>query len=117
MHITSQENSIETLREELANMHHKHTNAEGLFRGEVERGDKFQRWYKELEDPFLQQKSELHKLKLEVIKYEQRYGFIDVNKMHEHTELYKSQAIDATTRANVLEGDLFEIRERILDQI
>jgi len=31
---------------------------------------KFESWYKELEQPFLKQKEELHKMKIEVIKYE-----------------------------------------------
>ena len=98
-------------------MHHRHQNHEELFKRETERGDKFQRWYKELEEPFLKQKDELHKLKLEVIKYEQRYGFVDVNKLHEQVAEAKTAKESAETRSDALQHDLFELRERIMDTL
>ncbi len=76
---------------------------------------KFESWYKELEQPFLKQKEELHKMKIEVIKYEQKYSFIDLDKLLEDIAVQKTAAEEARERAEVLQIDLFTLREMIID--
>ena len=51
-------------------MKYQHSNNEALIKVEVEKAEKYLKWYKDLEEPFLTQKNDLHKIKLEVIKYE-----------------------------------------------
>lgn len=51
-------------------MKYQHANNEALIKVEVEKAEKYLKWYKDLEEPFLTQKNDLHKIKLEVIKYE-----------------------------------------------
>lgn len=61
------------------------------------------------------QKEELHKLKLEVIKYEQKYSFIDLDKIVNEVAVQKTAAAEAKERAERLQIDLFTIREKIID--
>jgi hypothetical protein len=65
--------------------------------------------------PFLKQKEELHKLKLEVIKYEQKYSFIDLDKLVEEIAVQKTSAAEAKERSEGLQIDLFTLREMIID--
>lgn len=71
------------MRTELQTMQYRHKNHESLLQQAEKEAAKFESWYKELEEPFLTQKDELHKMKLEVIKYEQKYSFIDLDKLVE----------------------------------
>ena len=57
----------------------------------------------------------MHKLKLEVIKYEQKYSFIDIDKLQEEIASWKTLYDEQLERSTVLQIDLFEIRERIMD--
>lgn len=51
-------------------MSERHKNHEIILQEAENKAKKFESWYRELEKPFLTQKDELHRLKLEVIKYE-----------------------------------------------
>jgi len=57
----------------------------------------------------------LHKLKLEVIKYEQKYSFIDLDKLIEDIAVQKTLCAEAKERAELLQIDLFNLREKIID--
>jgi hypothetical protein len=57
----------------------------------------------------------MHKLKLEVIKYEQKYSFIDIDKLQEEIQSWKTLYDEQLERSTLLQIDLFEIRERIMD--
>ena len=46
--------------------------------------------YKELKKPYDEVKAEAHRLKINLIKYEEKYKFIDIGKLHE--EQQKSNA-------------------------
>lgn len=63
----------------------------------------------------MKQKEELHKLKLEVIKYEQKYSFIDLDKLVEEIAVQKTSAAEAKERSEGLQIDLFTLREMIID--
>jgi len=69
-HMKKQEKAIEELSKEVQSMKYQHANNEALIKVEVEKAEKYLKWYKDLEEPFLTQKNDLHKIKLEVIKYE-----------------------------------------------
>jgi hypothetical protein len=69
-HMKKQEKAIEELSKEVQSMKYQHANNEALIKVEVEKAEKYLKWYKDLEEPFLIQKNDLHKIKLEVIKYE-----------------------------------------------
>jgi len=86
-----------------------------VFRSEKDRADKFENWYKDMEVPYQATKDEAHRLKLEVIRYEQKYGFIDIDKLHEQIQTSNTKHEQANHKTELLERDLFEIRERILD--
>jgi hypothetical protein len=57
------------------------------------------------------------RLKLQLIKYEEKYFGLDVGKLHEETQAAKSRQEMAETRVNLLERDLFEVRSRIIEII
>lgn len=61
------------------------------------------------------QKDELHKLKLEVIKYEQKYSFIDLDKLVEEIAVQKTLSAESKERAELLQIDLFSLREKIIN--
>ena len=54
-------------------------------------------------------------MKLEVIKYEQKYSFIDIDKLQEEISSWKTLYEEQVERTTLLQMDLFEIREKILD--
>ncbi len=56
----------------------------------------------------------MQKLKLEVIKYEQKYSFIDIDKLQEEIATWKTFYQEQFERSTLLQIDLFEIRERIM---
>lgn len=62
-------------------------------------------------------KKEAKRLKLQLIKYEQKYFGLDVGKLHEEAQQAKSRQEIAENRSNLLERDLFDIRTRIMDII
>ena len=80
-HIKQQGSELNAVRTELATMQYRHKNHETLLNEAEAKAEKFESWYREIEVPFLTQKDELHKMKLEVIKYEQKYSFIDLDKL------------------------------------
>jgi hypothetical protein len=96
-------------------MQYRHKNHEALLLEAETQSKKFESWYKELEEPFLRQKEELHKMKLEVIKYEQKYSFIDLDKLLEEIAVQKTSAAEAKERSEGLQIDLFTLREKIID--
>lgn len=96
-------------------MQYRHKNHETLLKEAENKAAKFESWYKELEEPFLLQKEELHKLKLEVIKYEQKYSFIDLDKVVDEVAVNKTLAAESKERAEMLQIDLFSLREKIID--
>lgn len=51
-------------------MKYQHSNNEAIVKIEIEKAEKYLKWYRDLEEPFLLQKKDLHSMKLEVIKYE-----------------------------------------------
>lgn len=114
-HIKQQATELNAVRQELQTMQYRHKNHETLLQEAEQKAAKFESWYRELEDPFLLQKEELHKLKLEVIKYEQKYSFIDLDKIVNEVAVQKTAAADAKERAERLQIDLFTIREKIID--
>lgn len=114
-HIKEQASEINTVRKELEKMQYRHKNHEALLLEAETQSKKFESWYKELEEPFLRQKEELHKMKLEVIKYEQKYSFIDLDKLLEEIAVQKTSAAEAKERSEGLQIDLFTLREKIID--
>ena len=114
-HIKEQASELNAVRKELETMQYRHKNHETLLKKAEANADKFEGWYKELEEPFLKQKEELHKMKIEVIKYEQKYGFIDLDKLVEDIAVQKTLADESRERAEVLQIDLFTLREKIID--
>lgn len=54
-------------------------------------------------------------MKIEVIKYEQKYSFIDLDKLLEDIAVQRTAAEEARERAEMLQIDLFTLREIIID--
>jgi hypothetical protein len=50
-----------------------------------------------------------------VIKYEQKYSFIDLDELVKEIATWKTLCGEAKERAEVLQIDLFSLREKIID--
>ena len=91
-------------------MAYKYENHGKIFKEEKERADSYEKLYNELKQPYDEIKKEAHRLKLNLVKYEQKYGFIDIGKLHEEQQKSNAQADEARVQAASLKKDLFEIR-------
>ena len=49
-----------------------------------------------------------------MLEYEQKYGFVDISRLHESVRINEATAEQSSLRAHGLEKDLFEMRNRIL---
>ena len=54
-------------------------------------------------------------MKLNLVKYEQKYGFIDIGKLHEQVAQSKTLYEAAKKESASFHKDLLEIRKRIMD--
>ena len=70
--------------------------------------------YEDLLAPYEDVKQDARRLKLQLIKYEQKYFGLDVGKLHEEAQQAKSRQELAEDRVDVLERDLFDIRNKIM---
>lgn len=52
VHIKQQAADLQAVKTELATMKHRHKNYESLFKAETERGEKFEKLYKDIQAPF-----------------------------------------------------------------
>jgi hypothetical protein len=50
-----------------------------------------------------------------LVEYEQKYGFIDLSKLQEKVRASETDAENAKLKSQMLESDLFQIRDRIMD--
>ena len=71
--------------------------------------------YADLKKPYDEVKQEAHRLKINLIKYEEKYKFIDIGKLHAETQKSIAQADEARLQAAGFKKDLFEIRNRIME--
>jgi len=65
--------------------------------------------------PYDDIKKEAHRLKLMLVKYEQKYGFIDIGKLQEQISYAKTMHEAAKKESSGYHRDLLEIRKRIMD--
>lgn len=93
----------------------KYANHEEIFKSEKARGDKFEQNYNDMEAPYKMLQEQNKRLKLQLTKYEQKYGFVDISKLHEQVREYQTATERQQIRSQMLEADLFEIRDRILE--
>ena len=68
-----------------------------------------------MKQPYDDIKKEAHRLKLNLVKYEQKYGFIDIGKLHEQVASSTTKFEAAKKEAASYHKDLLEIRKRIMD--
>ena len=64
-------------------MAYRYKNHGEIFKQEKERADNAEKLYNDLKKPFDELKKEAHRYKLNLVKYEQKYKFIDIGKLHE----------------------------------
>ena len=96
-------------------MAYKYENHGKIFKEEKERADQYERLYNELKQPYDEIKKEAHRLQLNLVKYEQKYGFIDIGKLHEQVASSTTKYEAAQKEAASYHRDLLEIRKRIMD--
>ena len=96
-------------------MAYKYENHGKIFKEEKDRADQYEKLYTELKQPYDEIKKEAHRLKLNLVKYEQKYGFIDIGKLHEQVACSKTMFEAAKKEAAGFHRDLLEIRKRIMD--
>ena len=66
--------------------------------------------YQDLKKPYDEVKKDAHRLKLNLIKYEEKYKFIDIGKLHEDTQRAQAKSDEAEKDAARLKKDLIEIK-------
>ena len=96
-------------------MAYKYENHGKIFKEEKDRADQYEKLYTELKQPYDDIKKEAHRLKLNLVKYEQKYGFIDIGKLHEQVASSQTRFEAAKKEAASYHKDLLEIRKRIMD--
>ena len=57
---------------------------------------------------------EANRLRKEVIRYEEKYKFIDISKLHEKVQLTQTKLEASEGKCKALERDLFDLRDKIL---
>ena len=96
-------------------MAYKYENHGKIFKEEKDRADQYEKLYNELKAPFDEYKKEAHRLKLVLVRYEQKYGFIDIGKLHEQVASSTTKYEAAKKEAASYHRDLLEIRKRIME--
>ena len=96
-------------------MAYKYENHGKIFKEEKDRADQYEKLYTELKQPYDDIKKEAHRLKLNLVKYEQKYGFIDIGKLHEQVASSTTRFEAAKKEAASYHKDLLEIRKNIMD--
>ena len=96
-------------------MAYKYENHGKIYKEEKDRADEFEKLYTEMKDPYDSLKREAHRLKLVLVKYEQKYGFIDIGKLHAKVESKHTLFEAAKKEAAGYHHDLLEIRKRLME--
>ena len=95
-------------------MAYKYENHGKIFKEEKDRADQYEKLYTELKQPFDDIKKEAHRLKLNLVKYEQKYGFIDIGKLHEQVASSTTKYEAAKKEAASYHKDLLDLRKQIM---
>ena len=66
-------------------MSSKYKNHGIIYDEEKKRGDQYEQMYKDLKKPYEEIKKEAHRLKLNLIAYEEKYKFVDIGTLHAYT--------------------------------
>ena len=82
-YIKEKDSQLAQLKEEAQEMAYKYENHGKIFKEEKDRADQYEKLYTELKQPYDEIKKEAHRLKLNLVKYEEKYKFIDIGKLHE----------------------------------
>ena len=96
-------------------MSYKYKNHGKIYDEEKKRANQFEQMYNELKKPYDQVKAEAHRLKLNLIKYEEKYKFIDLAALHAETQKALAEADAARLESASYKKDLFDIRNRIME--
>ena len=95
-------------------MAYKYENHGKIFKEEKDRADQYEKLYTELKQPYDDIKKEAHRLKLNLVKYEQKYGFIDIGKLHEQVASSTTKFEAAKKEAASYHKDLLDLRKQIM---
>ena len=114
-YIKEKDAQLAEVQQEAQEMAYKYENHGKIFKEEKERADQYERLYTELKQPYDEIKKEAHRLQLNLVKYEQKYGFIDIGKLHEQVASSTTKYEAAQKEAASYHRDLLEIRKRIMD--
>lgn len=95
-------------------MAYKYENHGKIFKEEKDRADQYEKLYTELKQPYDDIKKEAHRLKLNLVKYEQKYGFIDIGKLHEQVASSTTKFEAAKKEAASYHKDLIDLKKQIM---
>lgn len=117
-----QEQSVSELKQEVKELKdaaqeqkYKYANHEEIFKKATDRGDKFERLYVELDKPYKDLKETCVKLKKQLIEFQEKFGFIDLTQLQYQVREAETAADNAKIKAQNLEEDLFEIKDKITE--
>ena len=82
-YIKDKDTKLAEVQAEVQEMAYKYKNHGKIYDEEKARANQFENMYKDLKKPYDEIKKEAHRLKLNLIKYEEKYKFIDIGKLHE----------------------------------
>ena len=85
-YIKEKDIKLAEVQEECQQMSYKYQNHGEIYKQEKTRADNFEKLYNDLKAPFDELKKEAHRLKLALVKYEQKYQFMDLGKLHEQVQ-------------------------------
>ena len=114
-YIKDKDAKLQEVQAEIQEMSYKYKNHGKIYDEEKKRANQFEQMYTDLKKPYDEIKAEAHRLKLNLIKYEEKYKFIDIGQLHAETQKAVAQADAARLLSASYKKDLFDIRNRILE--
>lgn len=114
-YIKDKDTKLAEVQAEIQEMSYKYKNHGKIYDEEKKRADQYEQMYKDLKKPYDEIKQEAHRLKLNLIKYEEKYKFIDIGQLHAETQKAIALADEARLQAASYKKDLFDIRNRIME--
>ena len=114
-YIKERDEKLRQLEAEAADMAYKYENHGKIYKEEKERADNYEKLYTELKEPYDAIKKEAHRLKLILVRYEEKYAFIDIGALQERVAKHENLYEAAKKESAGYHRDLLEIRKRIME--
>ena len=114
-YIKDKDTKLQEVQAEIQDMSYKYKNHGKIYDQEKARANQYEQMYNDLKKPYDDIKKEAHRLKLNLIKYEEKYKFIDIAQLHAESMRAIAQCEAAQKQAASYKKDLMDIRKKILE--